>query len=126
LATILLVDDDVDLVEMYQVVLAYRGHRVLCAYSAAEARETLKTEAPDVAVIDVMMESDTAGFDLARDLHQTFPAMPTLILSGVHSATGVPFRFEPHETWLPVLEFVDKPVQPAALADRIEAILRGK
>jgi len=111
---------------MYQAVLTHRGHRVLCAYSAAEARKTLKTEAPDLAVIDVMMESDTAGFDLAREMHEAFPAMPMVILSGIHSATGVPFRFEPHETWLPVLEFVDKPMQPSALADRAEAILKGK
>ena len=46
-----------------------------------------------------------------------------IVLSGIHEATGVPFRFEPDETWLPVLKFLDKPVAPADLAGEIETIL---
>jgi DNA-binding NtrC family response regulator len=124
MATILLVDDDVDLVEMCRLVIEHRGHAVKSAYSAAEAREVLKTCAPDLVVLDVMMESETAGFELAREIHEARPETPSIILSGVHSATGVPFRFEPDPTWLPVVKFIDKPVPPTALADEIDAILK--
>jgi len=123
MATILLVDDDVDLVQMNRRVLEHRGHNVVCANTAEEARELLKTTGPELAVVDVMMESQTAGFDLAREIHQRLPEMPMIVLSGIHEATGVPFRFEPDETWLPVLKFLDKPVAPADLADEIEAVL---
>jgi len=123
-AKILLVDDDVDLVEMYRLVLVHRGHNVLVAYTAAEARKLLEAGPPDVAILDVMMESETAGFHLALELHERFPKLPAVILSGIHSAMGVPFRFEVDPDWLPVVKFIDKPAAPAALADEVEAILR--
>jgi DNA-binding response OmpR family regulator len=123
-ATVLLIDDDVDLVEMNRAVLEHRGHRVLAAYSAAESRQVLAAQNPDIAVLDVMMETVSAGFDLAREIHGSLPALPIIILSGVHEAMQLPFHFEPDETWLPVLKFLDKPVAPAALANEIEALLK--
>jgi len=124
MAKILLVDDDVDLVNMNRLVLEKRGHQVAAAYSAQEAREALQKGRPDLAVLDVMMESVSAGFELAREVHRKLPELPMIILSGVHEATGVPFRFEPEEDWLPVLKFLDKPVEPAKLAAEIEAVLK--
>jgi DNA-binding NtrC family response regulator len=78
-ATILLVDDDVDLVEMYRVVLDHRGHTVWPAYSAADASKALEKDVPDIVVLDVMMESDTAGFNLAREIHERHPALPVVM-----------------------------------------------
>ena len=125
MAKVLLVDDDVDLVNMNRLVLEKRGHKVTAAYSAQEARAALQKARPDIAVLDVMMESVSAGFDLARDVHAMLPDLPMIVLSGVHEATGVPFRFEPEGEWLPVLKFLDKPVDPAQLAAEIEGVLKA-
>lgn len=125
MAKILLVDDDVDLVAMNRIILERKGHEVTAAYSAAEARQAVAKCRPDIAVLDIMMESTSAGFDLAREVHQMYPDLPVIVLSGVHAATGVPFRFTPDATWLPVLKFLDKPVAPARLAEEIEAALKG-
>ncbi len=124
MAKILLVDDDVDLVSMNRVILERNGHQVAAAYSAQEAREAIAKARPDLAVLDVMMESASAGFELARDVHQKYPDLPMIVLSGVHAATGVPFRFEPDADWLPVLKFLDKPVEPSRLAGEIESVLK--
>jgi len=127
MATILLIDDDVDLMEMNVAVLGHRGHKVMTAYSAKEARRKLAEGLePDLVVLDVMMEEISAGFELAREIHEQFPFLPTIMLSGIHAATGVPFRFKPDETWLPVAKFLDKPVAPAALAKEIDALLATK
>jgi CheY-like chemotaxis protein len=126
MAKILLVDDDVDLVNMNRAVLERRGHQVIGAYAASEARQALAKGRPDIAVLDVMMESSSAGFELARDVHQAYPDLPMIILSGIHEATGVPFRFSPDDDWLPVLKFLDKPVEPSELAGEIEAVLKAK
>lgn len=123
MATILLVDDDVDLIEMNRMVLARRGHRVQEAYSAAEARSVLQQAAPDAAVIDVMMETESAGFDLCREIHQKLPKLPMLLLTGVHQARELPFKFQPDETWLPVVKVLEKPLPPATLAAEVEALL---
>jgi DNA-binding NtrC family response regulator len=124
MAKVLLIDDDVDLVEMYRLVLTHRGHTVQTAYSAADARKVLASAGrPDIAVLDVMMESQTAGIELAREIHATYPDLPMLMPSGVHEAMDVPFRLEPDQDWLPVTKFIDKPVNPERLADEIEKLV---
>ncbi len=126
MATILLVDDDQDLIEMNRTVLAQRGHNVRIAYSAAEAREAVNAMAPDAAVLDVMMEDMTVGFDLARRLHELFPKMPMIMLTGIRKEMRLGFSFEPDETWLPVTKFLEKPVNPRILADEVEKLLAAK
>jgi DNA-binding NtrC family response regulator len=124
MAKVFLIDDDVDLIKMNEVVLKKRGHEIIIAYSAAEARAKLPKSNPDIIVLDVMMESRDAGFALAREIHKTYPEMPTIMLTSVHEATGVPYRFEPDDSWLPVVKFIDKPFDPAKLVDEIEATLK--
>jgi CheY-like chemotaxis protein len=126
MSQILLVDDDQDLIEMNKTVLEKRGHQVRVAYSAAEALNAVRTGAPDLAVLDVMMEDKTAGFDLARKLHADFPKMPMIMLTGIRKDMDLGFSFEPDETWLPVSRFIEKPVNPRILADEAEKLLAAK
>jgi two-component system OmpR family response regulator len=123
MANILLVDDDQDLIEMNKTMLAQRGHNVTVAYSAAEAREAARANPPDAAVLDVMMEDMTVGFDLARHLHARQPALPMIMLTGIRKEMRLGFTFEPDETWLPVTKFLEKPVNPRVLADEVEKLL---
>jgi DNA-binding response OmpR family regulator len=125
MAYILLVDDDQDLVEMNKTVLTQRGHDVAVAYSAAEARKTAQVKTPDLAVLDVMMEDKTAGFDLARALHEMSPSMPMIMLTGINKEMQLGYSFEPDETWLPVSRFIEKPVNPRLLADEVDKLLSG-
>ncbi len=126
MAHILLVDDDQDLIEMNKTMLAQRGHTVTVAYSALEAREAVKANPPDAAVLDVMMEDMTVGFDLARRIHEQLPALPLIMLTGIRKEMRLGFSFEPDETWLPVTKFLEKPVNPRILADEIEKLLLAK
>ncbi len=123
MAHILLADDDQDLIEMNATVLAQRGHTVTVAYSAGTAAEAVETKAPDLAVLDVMMEDSTVGFELARRLHERFPKLPMIVLTGIREKMGLGFSFEPDETWLPVAKCMEKPVNPRVLADEVEKLL---
>ena len=125
MANILLVDDDQDLIEMNRTVLSQRGHKVSIAFSAAEARTAVGGSAPDLAVLDVMMEDKTVGFDLARWLHQQYPSMPMIMLTGISKEMRLGYTFEPDETWLPVSKFMEKPVNPRVLADEAEKLLKA-
>ncbi|NLX07388.1 MAG: response regulator [Phycisphaerae bacterium] len=123
MANILLVDDDVDIIAMNKAVLESRGHAVTGAYSADEARAILNRQRPDLVVLDIMMESQTAGLELAREIHEHAPDLPLVMLSAIHEKTGAPFRFVPDEAWMPVQKFLDKPVDPVRLAEEIEGLL---
>jgi CheY-like chemotaxis protein len=114
----------VDLIEANKAVLSALGHEVVTAYSADEAREVFEGDkAPDLLVLDVMMEHETAGFFLAQELHSKLPKLPIIILSGINDCNDYPWNFGPDETWLPVIKFLDKPVKPAALAAEVKKAL---
>jgi DNA-binding response OmpR family regulator len=124
MAKILLVDDDKDLVAAYRMMLTANGHEVTCAYSAGEARSVAaEADRFDLVLLDVMMESLTAGFDLARELHERWPRLPIVMVSAIQDATKVPFGFEPDEDYLPVFQFVQKPTDPQVVVDRVEQVL---
>ncbi len=125
MAHILLVDDDQDLVEMNKTVLTQRGHDVTAAYSAAEAGQAAQAQLPDLAVLDVMMEDKTVGFDLARRLYAMAPKMPMIMLTGIRKDMQLGYSFEPDETWLPVSKFIEKPINPRVLADEVDKLLAG-
>lgn len=124
MAHILLVDDDQDIIEMNRTALTQRGHRITVSFSAAEARQAVGAEAPDLAVLDVMMEDKTAGFELARELHAGHPKMLLVMLTGISKEMDLQFGFTPDETWLPVSKFLDKPVNPRILADEVDRLLK--
>jgi DNA-binding response OmpR family regulator len=126
MAKILLVDDDQDIIAMNRTVFTQRGHTVQVAYSAAEAKGIAQADPPELAVLDVMMEDKTAGFDLARSLHTMYPDMPMIMLTSISQEMGLGYTFKPDETWLPVSKFFEKPVNPRVLADEAEKLLEGK
>jgi len=126
MAYILLVDDDQDLIEMNRTVLAQRGHNVAVAYSASEALTLAKANPPELAVLDVMMEDKTIGFELARQLHEQYPKMPLIMLTGISKEMNLGYTFSPDETWLPVSKFMEKPVNPRILADEADKLLAAR
>ena len=121
MAKIFLVDDDVDLIEQNKLVLTENGHTVITANTAKEAIERLKTEKPDLMVIDVMMEHRTAGFALAREIGKNFSKIPLIVMSGATDKSN--WQGESGDTWGSVVNFLDKPVDPDRLAKVVAEVL---
>jgi CheY-like chemotaxis protein len=127
--TILVVDDDRDLVATTRTYLEARGYAVRTAHSGVEAREELKRERPDLVVLDIMMDYDTDGFNVAyklRDEPET-ERIPVIIVSGFTKELDTKTHiFEPmmYRDW-PAARFFEKPVKLGALADAIAELLAG-
>lgn len=124
---ILLVDDDPHFVEATKGVLEECGYRITTAFSVDQCFESLETEKPDLIVLDVMMARLNSGFDVSRKLKKDPQTkdIPILMLTGV----DVQYSFEfgeaaGDEAWLPVEDFVDKPVEAPELVRRIERLLK--
>lgn len=130
MAKILIVDDDPDIVLATRLSLERAGHQVTSASNGAEGLEKLTAERPDLIILDVMMDTATEGFQLALKLRSRDPAselaayrdIPILMLTAIHSTT--PLRFGPEEDYLPVDDFVDKPIDPDLLVRKVEALLK--
>ncbi|MBZ5551635.1 MAG: response regulator [Acidobacteriia bacterium] len=126
MAHILLVDDDEDLIEINKMVLARRGHTVTVAYSAEEARQRAQANPPDAAVLDIVMEDIAVGFDLARHLHEQYPQLQIIVLTGIRREMRPGFDLEPMERGLAGVKFLEKPVKPRVLVDEVEKLLAAK
>ena len=124
---ILIVDDDPDITEAMRVVLENRGYQVDHAADSVKALKRIEAQRPDLIILDVMMTTPQEGFTLARSLKQepATQAIPILMLTAVKDKTGIDFKPEAGDaSWLPVDEFLDKPVRPDVLVQKVEALLR--
>jgi len=132
-AKILMVDDDRDLVTTLRMVLEQAGYRVVSAPDAEQGMVQAEAERPDLILLDIMMPNATEGFHfvwkLRRRTEAYFQKVPVVVLSAIHSTTDL--RFYPDSgdgtyragEFLPVQDFVDKPVDPTQLLERISRAL---
>jgi CheY-like chemotaxis protein len=128
--TVLLVDDDVDLLDINRITLEAAGFDVLAAENGDAAMRIATSRHVDVAVLDVMMTTPTEGFHLARAMRQDdrTKAIPLLMLTSVNAeyeAQGSSLRFtdrDRDDQWLPIDRFVDKPVKPEELVSLVRTL----
>jgi len=129
---ILIVDDDVDLVSSLSQVLRSRGYETVAAHSAADGLKTLLAEKTDLVVLDVMMETDTAGFEAADQIrssrptsrYREFRTVPIVILTAIGQVTHSRFSLDPGDNFLPgVEEFLTKPVDLDELLAKVGALV---
>jgi DNA-binding response OmpR family regulator len=124
--SILIIDDDPDITEAMSVILKNRGYDVRSAQDGSEGMTRLKEAKPDLIILDVMMRTSQEGFEFSRELkhNKKFKDIPILMLTGVKQKTGLDFKTTAgDEDWLPVDEYLDKPVKPDVLLAKVEDLL---
>jgi len=125
-AKIMVSDDDVDVAEAISLALQSADYEVVVASSGKETLEKLPSEKPDLLILDVMMEDKRAGFSVSQKM-RTDPELagiPILMLTAVHRQTPLRFSPDTDEEYLPVEEFIEKPIDPKRLLERIEKLLK--
>ncbi len=68
ISKILLVDDDMDIIIPNKIILENQGYEVIIANDKVEGLAMAKSEKPDLAILDVMMNTQYEGFELAKDI----------------------------------------------------------
>lgn len=121
MAKILIVDDDPDVVEAAKMVLEKEGHSVNTAYNREEGMKHIQGEKPDLLVLDVMMTDPDDGIAMAQDLRKDGFDNPILMMSSISKVTGMEYGKDNEVT--PVDDFVEKPVKPATLAEKVKTLL---
>ena len=118
---ILIVDDDRDVFESMKIVLEAEGYGVDWATNGAEAIQKAKAKKPDLMILDVMMNSDDEGFQVTYKMKQDaeLSCIPIVMVTSVSSRTGFSFNRDRDEDFLPVNEFLEKPVDPRVLLDKV-------
>lgn len=123
---VLMIDDDADLVESVVNLLEAKGYNVDSAPNGTEGVAKAKANAPDLILLDVMMTTKDEGFNVARELKQIegLEDTPVIMVSGVRKEMNLPFGLEPDNTWLPVKQFLEKPVKPSELLDAVAKYIK--
>lgn len=126
---ILIIDDEPEFVEIVRTILATKQYKVSSAYNANEGFAKLEEENPDAIILDVMMGKGAEGFIFARKMRKDsrFAKIPILMLTAMREKTGFDFPGERiHPKFLPVDEYMEKPIEPDALLEKIEQQLAKK
>lgn len=131
---ILIVDDDPDFTKSTKMILLADGYQVMSASDGKQGLEKIREVAPDVIILDIMMESLFEGFSLVSSLRadpafSEFKSTPILMVSSVRTDTGARFHFDDPEDMGALPEpddYLDKPFKPKDLLDRISELMGKK
>jgi len=122
---ILIVDDDPDIVEALKMTLEASHYKVYTAANGTEGLKQVKAVNPNLIILDVMMDTTTAGFQVSLALRKAEPSseyaayrhIPILMITAIHTTT--PLRFGPDKDYLPVDAFIEKPIEPEVLLKQV-------
>jgi DNA-binding response OmpR family regulator len=126
---ILVVDDDPDILEAISMILDSQGYDVVTARDGVEGLANLKAEKPDLLVLDLLMPK-MDGFAVCKELQDSrwakYKDIPILILTSVREEASRR-RYE-LETGLEldVDDYVEKPVAPDTLLERVGRLVKRK
>jgi CheY-like chemotaxis protein len=128
MARILVVDDDIDIGTATAMILREDGHEVDICTELDDAKARISKQPPDLAVVDVMFPGNMAGgFELARHMAKAAGAtrrIPVILLSSINKEYQLGFNSaDVDEEWMPVAEFMEKPVEFEALKKKVRELL---
>ncbi len=131
MAYLMAIDDDEDFAEATAMVLRDAGHEVEIKLDIESAVKSMEERRPDLVILDVMFPKDnTGGITLARTMqlhNEKLKGIPVIVLSAVN--VKYPYRFlskyDIDEHWFPVIDFLEKPVDPDALRDKVSEVLEA-
>src|SRR5689334_9600036 len=110
-ATILVVDDERDLVELLRYNLERGGYEVACAYDGTKAIDVAQRQRPDLVVLDLMLPGED-GLEVCRRLRadQKTSRVPIIMLTAKAAETDRIVGLE-----LGADDYVTKPFSPREL-----------
>jgi CheY-like chemotaxis protein len=119
------IDDEQSIVESVSMILESKGYAVGAQNDDKDVVDNVVAFGADLVIVDVMLPEDTgAGFKMARALKadERTGALPVIMLTAVNEAGIYPGTFsnkDRDDSWLPVEEFVEKPVDPDVLLAKV-------
>lgn len=129
---ILFVDDDRDLVQNYEKVFRTAGYEFSSAHSGPEGLKKALAVRPDLIILDVVMETDTAGFEVFNQLrsrreesrYTSLREVPVVLLTGINQVTHSRFSLNEKQSFLPGINGIfTKPMKAEALIEAVKHLI---
>jgi DNA-binding response OmpR family regulator len=120
MALIAIIDDDPDILEASSLVLKSKGYDVVTANNPNDGYRIIIEKAPQLIILDVMMDEPDDGFFLAQKLRKENIKTPILMYTSISKAVGLDFD---KSDMIPVDDFVEKPISPEQLVAKVQKLL---
>ena len=120
MAKIAIIDDDPDIIDASSLVLTSKGHEVITANNPDDGYKIVKENSPDLIILDVMMNEPDDGFFLAQKFRKNNITTPIIMYTSVSKTIGMDYGVN---EMVPVNEYVEKPISPAQLIEKVEKLL---
>lgn len=118
---IAIIDDDPDILDASSLVLTSKGYEVITATNPDDGYKIVKDQKPDLIILDVMMNEPDDGFFLAQKFRREKIEIPIIMYTSVSKTLGLEFAAG---EMIPVDDFVEKPISPDTLIDKVEKLLQ--
>ena len=121
--TILIVEDEPGVVAAIRFLMEQQGYNVRVAEKGEDALDLISTNKPHLVLLDIMMSYILDGLDVSREMAED-PQLKDIPVIMVTSLTGVKGSgMLPTDEYIPVDEWLSKPVDPETLVDRVSSAL---
>ncbi len=119
--TIVVVDDDPDLVTILKLILEHNGYNVICAYSGRQLFSALENHKPHLIILDVMMPH-MHGFEVLSRLKNNpeTSAIPVILVTAKIQFENVLEGYRSGADY-----YIPKPFTKSQLMEGIHRILNG-
>lgn len=128
---ILFIEDDPDVVELVRIALEANLYEFYSAPNGTLGLKKVKEIRPDLIILDIMMETLTDGFHVSYNLknkdpkseYYEFSRIPIIMLTGIPQKMHMDFAPETDGEYLPVEDFLEKPIRIDALLEKIRKLI---
>ncbi|MHB9034811.1 MAG: response regulator [Anaerolineae bacterium] len=123
MARILVVDDDPDFVEATRMVLEKAGHQVSSAADGDQGLVKVRSEHPDLVILDVIMKTVLDGLYVSQQMagNPEEAKIPILMVTSIANSDYA--ALFPSDEFIHIDEFVSKPIAPTNLLERVSRLL---
>ena len=118
--TILVVDDDRELVEGLRAVLERQGYRVIQAHDGHQGKQAIYNQKPDLVILDMMMPR-MGGYPVLEHFRGKADAPPFLMITANEGS-----RHKAYAEWLGVIDYIRKPFAMERLLETVNRMLKGQ
>lgn len=123
---ILIVDDDPDFRASTAAVLESQGYKVITAESGKEAMAKLSAEPPDLVILDIMMEYDSAGYEVNQAIKfrdEFSHDIPILMVSSIQVDPATLFSRATEVALVTPDAYLTKPLSIPQFLEQVRSLL---
>ncbi len=127
--TILVIDDDEDFTTAVREVLEGEGYTVVTADSGRSGLERLRDSAPDLVILDIMMETTTEGYGVSETIkfsreYEAFQDTPVIMVSSIPESPDELFPRALETDMIRPAHYLTKPLDMPQFLEVVRTLLR--